>query len=73
MVFVKFKNLPTPRLASCDLGSRNSVACESTVDVCSVSRVGCLDVSRDLGCRGKCLRASASDLDLGTRDVELIR
>ncbi|CAI6334501.1 unnamed protein product [Periconia digitata] len=47
-----------------------SVRVEVVVDVSRVSRVGALDVSRD-GDAAEALGASASDLDLSARDVEL--
>lgn len=49
------------------------VAVEVVVDVSGVTRVGRLDVSRNLGSRGQSLGAAAGDLDLGAGDVELRR
>ena len=63
--------LPSPSLAGCNLGSRDSVAVEVVVDVGSVARVGRLDVSRNLGCGRESLGTAASNLELSARDVEL--
>lgn len=58
-------------LASCDRWAGDLVRVEVVVDVGSVTGVGRLDVPGNLGSRREGLGATASDLDLSARDVEL--
>lgn len=58
-------------LVGCDLGSGNNVALEVVVDVGSVTRVGALDVARDLRNGRRVARATTGDLELSAGDVEL--
>jgi hypothetical protein len=58
-------------LVCSDLGSGNNVALEVVVDVGSVTRIGRLDMARDLGDRGRATWAATGDLELRAREVEL--